>query len=79
MRKNIISVNDLTKKFSDCFFKWAKPGLFLFIFVLFSHCKDKNIKKLTTNDKIVGGVLGSQNQGSRMEGKDESAELWRHP
>ena len=31
------------------------------------------------NDKSVNGVLGSQTRGSRMEGADESTELWQHP
>ena len=30
-------------------------------------------------DKSVDGVLGTQTQGGRMEGKDKSTELWRHP
>ena len=31
------------------------------------------------NDKSVEGVLGTQTQGDRMKGADESTELWRHP
>ena len=31
------------------------------------------------NDKSVDGVLGSRVQGGRMEGADESTELWWHP
>ena len=61
------------------FFKWAKLGLLLFIFVLFSHLMDKYSTNLTVNDKSVDGVLGSQTQGSTMGGADESTELWRHP
>ena len=30
---------------------------------------------MTINDKSIDGVLG----GGRMEGADESTELWRHP
>ena len=39
-------------------FKWAKTDLFLFIFVLFSHHKDKYSTELTINDKSADGVLG---------------------
>ena len=31
------------------------------------------------NDKSLDGVLGTQTQGGRMVGAEESAELWRHP
>ena len=61
------------------FFKWAKPALFLFIFVLFSDRMDKYSTNLTINEKSVDGMLGTRTQGSRMEGADESTELWRHP
>ena len=30
-------------------------------------------------DKSVDVFLGTQTQGGRMEGTDESTELWRHP
>ena len=50
--------------------KWAKPGLFLFIFVLFTK---------TINDKSIDGVLGTRTQGGRMVGADKSTEVWRHP
>ena len=33
---------------------------------------------LTINDKSVDGVLGSRTLGGRMEGADESTEVWRH-
>ena len=59
----------------DVFFKWAKPGLFLFI-SFFSH--DKYSTKLTINYKSIDGMLGTQTQGGRMVGTDKSAELWRH-
>ena len=58
------------------FFKWAKPGLFLFI-SFFSH--DKYSTNLTINDKSIDGVLGTRTLGGRMLGADESTELWRHP
>ena len=61
------------------FLKWAKPGLFLLIFILFSHHMDKYSTNLTINEKSIDGMLGSQTQGSRMEGADESTELWQHP
>ena len=50
---------------------WAKPSLFLLIFVLFTN--------LTFIDKSIDGVLGTRTRGGRMEGADESTELWRHP
>ena len=37
------------------FFKWAKPGLFLFNFVLFQGKYNTN----TINDMSVGGVFGT--------------------
>ena len=54
--------------------KWAKPGLFFFIFLLPTHCKDKYSTNLTVNDRSKDGVLGSRTRGSRMEGADESIE-----
>ena len=30
-------------------------------------------------DESIDGVLGTWTRGSRMEGADESTELWRHP
>ena len=47
----------------------------MLIFILFSDSKDKYSTNLTINDKSIDGVLG----GGRMEGADESTELWRHP
>ena len=55
------------------------PASFLFIFVVFSHCMDKNSTNLTINEKSVDGMLGSQTRGGKMEVADESTELWRHP
>ena len=43
------------------------------LFSSFPHDKSKLI------DKIVDGVLGTQTRGGRMEGADNSTELWRHP
>ena len=65
--------------FNEHLLKWAKPGLFLFTFILFSHRKDKYSTNLTINEKNIDGVHGSQTQGDNMEGGDESTELWRHP
>jgi len=53
--------------------------LFLFIFVLFSHRVDKYSTNLTIIEKSIDGMLGSWTRGSRMEGADESTELWRDP
>ena len=65
--------------FNEHLLKWAKPGLFLFTFILFSHRKDKYSTNLTINDKSVDGELGSQTWSDRMEGADKSTELWRQP
>ena len=43
------------------------------LFSFFSQCKDKSSTNL-----IIDGVLGRRTRDSRMEGADESAELWRH-
>ena len=59
--------------------KWAKPGYFLFIFVLFSHCMYKCSTNLTIIEKSIDGMLGSGTRVGRMEGADESTELLRHP
>ena len=40
---------------------------------------DKDSTILTINEKNIAGMLGSRNRGGRMEGADESTELWRHP
>ena len=56
------------------FFKWAKHGLYLFIF---SH--DKYSTNLTINDKSVDGVVGTRTWGGRMVGADEITELWWPP
>ena len=37
------------------------------------------MQNATLNDKTVDGVLGTRTRGRRMEGADESTELWRHP
>ena len=58
------------------FLKWAKPGLFSFILVLFTWPKDST--NLNLNDKSIVGVLGTPTRGYRMVGTDESTELWRH-
>ena len=46
------------------------------LFSFFSHIAWTN---LTINVKSVDGMLGSRTRGGRMEGADESTELWRHP
>ena len=43
-------------------------------FSFFSHDK---YSTNTINDKSIDGVLGTQAQGGRMVGTDESTELWR--
>ena len=57
----------------------GQTGPLLYIFVLFSRCKDKYSTNLTLNDKSIDGVLESQTWGGRTESADESTELWRHP
>ena len=49
------------------------------LFCSFSHCMDKYSTNLTNNDKSIDGMLGSRTRGGRMEGADESTELWWHP
>ena len=49
------------------------------LFCSFSHCMDKYSTNLTINDKSIDGMLGSRTRGGRMEGADESTELWWHP
>ena len=48
--------------------------LFLFIFILLSHRKDKYSTNLTIIEKSIDGMHGSQTQGGMMEGADESTE-----
>ena len=54
--------------------KWAKSGLFWFIFVLFSTQWQINIWL-----KSIDGVLGIRTRDCRMVGADESTELKRPP
>ena len=53
-------------------------SLFLY-FCSFLTMQDRYSTHLTVNDKSIDGMLGSQTRGSRMEGSDESNEIWRHP
>ena len=55
------------------FFKMGHPGLFLFIFVLFS------LQSQYKMEKSVDGVLGIRTRGRRMVGADETTELCCHP
>ena len=83
MQFNLSRLVKLLKKHliqNPTFLKYRpNPPSFLFIFVLFSHCKEKYSTNLTVNDKSVNGGLGSRTWGGRMESADESTELWRHP
>ena len=55
----------------------CSQGLFLlFSIVVFSKLNDKNSISQDT-EKRIDGVLGIRNLGNRMEGIDESTELWR--
>ena len=55
----------------------CSQGLFLlFSIVVFSKLNDKNSISQDT-EKRIDGVLGIRNLGHRMEGIDESTELWR--
>ena len=59
--------------------RW-RPGLFLFIFALFTFQFKWQIFNLNNiNLKSVDAVLGTQTCGGRMDGADEPTELWRHP
>ena len=53
------------------------PDYFCFLF----YNTKTNIAQilLPLNDKSIAGVLGTGTWGSRMEGADESTELWRYP
>ena len=51
----------------------ASICLFSFFFTL-----NVQIYHKFENEKSVDGVLGSRTWGGRMEGADESTELWRH-
>ena len=51
----------------------ANPGLFLFIFVLFTLQFQHKLKK------SVDGVLGIRTRGCRMVGADETTELFLNP
>ena len=50
----------------------GQPGLFMFIFVLFTCKYSKN----TINDNSVVGVLGTRTRGGWMVGTDDFNELW---
>ena len=52
--------------------KWANPGFFLFIFVLFSLLFQYKLKKHRC-------VLEIRTGGRRMVGADETTELWLPP
>ena len=45
---------------------------------IFSQRNDKYRTNFATNGKSIDGVLGTRTRGGRMEGADESTELWRH-
>ena len=62
---------------TNLFLKWTKPGLSLFIFVLFSTQWQIWYKKLNINGKRVDGELGIRTQDRRIVGTDESTELSR--
>ena len=77
------------------FFKWPNPiSFFVYFrsfhsaktntsqtqyFLFFSHCKDKYSTNWTIHDKSVNDVLGTGTQGVRIDGVDETTELWLHP
>ena len=49
------------------------------LFVYFRSFHMTNEAQIDYNDKSIDGELGSWTYGGRMEGADESFELWRHP
>ena len=72
-----------SKKYRQCyrrarvrsyFFKWAKLGLFLFIFVLFNITNIAQIFDYESTD----GVLGTQTRGGRMVIAYETTKQWRN-
>ena len=56
---------------------FTKPASFC-LFSFFSHYKNKCSTNLTIIDESIDCVLGSWTWDYRMEGSDESTELWRH-
>ena len=65
--------------FNDFVFKIGPNLASFFLFSFLSQCKYKYCTNLTINDKSIDGVLGTQIQGVRIEGTDESTELWWNP
>ena len=54
----------------------------LFVSLRSSHNVQTRIVQceyVTINDESIDGVLRSRTRSGRMEGVDESTELWRHP
>ena len=57
----------------DCFLNGPIPASFC---LFSSSLHDTNQIYM---DKSIDGMLGTRTRGGRMEGIDESTELWRHP
>ena len=49
------------------------------LFILFLFFSQDKYSTNTIYDKSIDGVLGTQTQGGRMVGADDSTDLWRHP
>ena len=61
------------------FFNGPKPGLFFVYFSPFLNATTNIEDNLTLNGKRVYGVLRTLIRDRRMEGADESTELWQPP
>ena len=56
---------------------YAHPGLFLFIFVSFSHSDNNTVSISTIKiEKIIDGVLGIRTRDRNMVSIDETTEKW---
>ena len=72
---NALSSVPTAAPITKCFFKNGPNPASFCLFSFFSHDK---YSTNTINDKSIDGVLGTQTQGGRMVGANESTELWRH-
>ena len=76
MKERSEKTSSYGKIYYQIFFKWAFFDLFstdLFRLSSFFQMTQLYI------DKSVDGMLGTRTWGGRIEGADESTELWRHP
>ena len=68
---------NVVSKFCHILFLKNGPNSASFcLFSFFSHIAWTNIAQICPNDKRIDGVLGSRTRGGKIEGADESNELW---